>query len=149
MITITCKICFIILSKWDLEMGLHYPADYMLTLSCFHCIQIFFQGLLKFTSGDKNPEYKLISRCCRCPLNGDCMNHCPNECDARLKVSISSTFYAHLFSYKSFLHSLSLITVWLCDFCRKNIGAKAARKILIKLTKDFSRQTSTHRRSSL
>jgi len=38
------------------------------------------------------------------------------------------------FSYSSALHSFSLITVWLCNFWQKNIGAKAAHKMLTKLT---------------
>ncbi len=38
------------------------------------------------------------------------------------------------FSYKSALHSFSLITVWLCIFWWKNIGSKAARKMFMKLT---------------
>ncbi len=39
------------------------------------------------------------------------------------------------FLYKSILHSFSLIAVWLCIFFwRKNISAKAACKMLMKLT---------------
>jgi len=49
-------------------------------------------------------------------------------------VSISSTFYVRLFLYKNAFHSSSLITVWLCSFSIKNNGAKAARKMLMKLT---------------
>jgi hypothetical protein len=36
--------------------------------------------------------------------------------------------------YETILHSFSLVTVWLCNFWCKNIGAKAARKMLMKLT---------------
>jgi len=35
---------------------------------------------------------------------------------------------------ESALHSFSLFTVWLWDFLEKNIGKKAARKMLMKLT---------------
>jgi len=38
------------------------------------------------------------------------------------------------FSYKSDLHSFSLVTVWLCNFLAKNIGAKGTPKVLVKLT---------------
>jgi len=38
------------------------------------------------------------------------------------------------FLYKRALHSFSMITVWLYNFWQKNIGAKAARKMLMKLT---------------
>jgi len=40
------------------------------------------------------------------------------------------------FLYKSVLCSFSLITVGLCTFLGKYIGAKAPRKILVKLTTD-------------
>jgi len=50
-------------------------------------------------------------------------------------VSISSTFYTCLFLYESALLSFSLITVGLEICWQKNIiGAKAARKMLMKLT---------------
>jgi len=40
-------------------------------------------------------------------------------------------------SLSSALRSFSLITVWvLIYFCQNNIGAKAARKMLMKLTKE-------------
>jgi len=38
------------------------------------------------------------------------------------------------FLYKSALHTFSLIIVWVYNFWSKNIGEKAVRKILIKLT---------------
>jgi hypothetical protein len=39
------------------------------------------------------------------------------------------------FFYKSLFCSFSLVKVWLCNFfCLNNIGANAARKILVKLT---------------
>ena len=47
-------------------------------------------------------------------------------------MSISSTFY--IFLYKSALRSFSLIKIRLCNFLRKNIGAKATCKTLMKLT---------------
>jgi hypothetical protein len=37
-------------------------------------------------------------------------------------------------SYKRNLCSFSLVTVWLCNFLRKDIGTKAACKMLMKLT---------------
>jgi len=49
-------------------------------------------------------------------------------------VSISPTFYEQIFLYTSVLQSFSLLTVWLCNFCPKIICAKAARKMLAKLT---------------
>jgi len=49
-------------------------------------------------------------------------------------VSISSTFYSRLFLYKSALQSFSLVTIWLCNFWHKHISAKAAHKMLVKLT---------------
>jgi len=48
-------------------------------------------------------------------------------------MSISSTFYAPIFLYQSALRSFSLITIW-----RKNVGAMAARKMLMKLTTGIS-----------
>jgi hypothetical protein len=38
------------------------------------------------------------------------------------------------FSYKSFLRSFYVLTYWACNFWQKNFGAKAAHKILVKLT---------------
>jgi len=38
------------------------------------------------------------------------------------------------FLYKSVSSSFSLLTFWVCNFLAKNIGTKAARKVLIKLT---------------
>jgi len=38
------------------------------------------------------------------------------------------------FAYKSALHSFSLLKIWLCNFWQKNIGAKGACKMLMKLT---------------
>jgi hypothetical protein len=38
------------------------------------------------------------------------------------------------FSVESVLRSFPLVTVWLYNFWRKNIGAKAARKMLMTLT---------------
>jgi len=50
-------------------------------------------------------------------------------------VSISSTFYERIFLYESVLRSFSLVTFLLCNFLvHKNIGAKGARKMLMKLT---------------
>jgi len=37
-----------------------------------------------------------------------------------IKVSISPTFYEHLFSYESVFCSFSLFTVWLCNFLVKD-----------------------------
>jgi len=43
--------------------------------------------------------------------------------------------YAHFFCTKVLCAaSFSLFTVWLCNFCCKNMSAKAARKMLVKLT---------------
>ncbi len=53
------------------------------------------------------------------------------------KVSISATFYEHLFC-TSALRSFSQITVWHVIFWQKNIDAKDARKMLMKLTKGAS-----------
>jgi len=39
---------------------------------------------------------------------------------------------------KNAMRNFSLITVLLCNFLVKNIGAKAARKMLVKLTTDVS-----------
>jgi len=50
-------------------------------------------------------------------------------------VSISQTFYKQLFVQKCFLSSFLLLSVWLCNFLtQKNIGTKAACKMLVKLT---------------
>jgi hypothetical protein len=38
------------------------------------------------------------------------------------------------FSYKSFLCSFYVLTSWVFIFCRKDFGAKAAHKMLVKLT---------------
>ncbi len=38
------------------------------------------------------------------------------------------------FSYESFLCSFDVLTVWVCNFLAKDFGAKAAHKILVKLT---------------
>jgi hypothetical protein len=49
-------------------------------------------------------------------------------------MSIHISILRAPFTYLSILRSFSLVTVWLIGFCRKNIGAKAAHKILMKLT---------------
>jgi hypothetical protein len=48
-------------------------------------------------------------------------------------VTISKQHFTKAFSYKSVLRSYILITLWLCIFLQKNIGAKAAREMLVKL----------------
>jgi len=42
------------------------------------------------------------------------------------------------FSYEGAFHSFSLIIVWFCNFWWKNIGAKAACKMLMKLTTEVN-----------
>jgi len=49
-------------------------------------------------------------------------------------VSISSTFYTQLFCTKVFCAAFLLLQFGYVTFWHKNIGAKAAHKILIKLT---------------
>jgi hypothetical protein len=58
-------------------------------------------------------------------------------------VSISQIFYEQLFhmkvfcaafSYESFLCSFYMLTIWVCNFLRKDFGAKAAHKMLVKWT---------------
>ncbi len=54
-----------------------------------------------------------------------------------VKLTIGVNFINSLcvpFLYESVLLSFSLVTVWLCNFLRKNISAKAACKMLMKLT---------------
>jgi hypothetical protein len=38
------------------------------------------------------------------------------------------------FSYESFLHHFYVLTIWVCNFWQKDFGAKAAHKMLVKLT---------------
>jgi hypothetical protein len=38
------------------------------------------------------------------------------------------------FSYKSFLCSFYVLTIWVCNFWRKDLGTKAVHKMLVKLT---------------
>jgi hypothetical protein len=38
------------------------------------------------------------------------------------------------FSYQSSLHSVYELTIWVCNFLSKGFGAKAAHKMLVKLT---------------
>jgi hypothetical protein len=45
------------------------------------------------------------------------------------------------FSYQSSLHSLYVLTIWVSNFWRKDFGAKAAHKMLVKLTP--GKQTNT------
>ena len=57
----------------------------------------------------------------------------------KLTPGVNFTYILWLaFLYKSVLHSFSLITVRLCNFCRKNIFPKAAYKMLMKLTASMS-----------
>jgi len=58
-------------------------------------------------------------------------NYAPFDYDT-YQVSISSTFYTCIFCTD--LHSCSLVAVWFCSFLSKNIGEKAACKMLVKLT---------------
>jgi hypothetical protein len=48
--------------------------------------------------------------------------------------SISSALYARLFRTKFFARNFFVLRLKVCTFWRKNIGAKAARIILVKLT---------------
>jgi len=43
-----------------------------------------------------------------------------------IQVTISSTFYVHLFCAKALLHCFSLIKVWLCDFLTKEYLCKSS-----------------------
>jgi hypothetical protein len=38
------------------------------------------------------------------------------------------------FSYEIFLRSFYVFTIWVCNFWQKDFGAKAAHKMLVKLT---------------
>ncbi len=38
------------------------------------------------------------------------------------------------FSYESFLRSFYVLKIWVCNFWRNDFGAKAAHKMLVKLT---------------
>jgi hypothetical protein len=66
-----------------------------------------------------------------CPYGSRC-NFIHDELvapNANGQVSISSTFYERLFCTNMTFRQLSLITVW-----QKNIGAKSAHKMTVKLT---------------
>ncbi len=39
-----------------------------------------------------------------------------------------------VFSYQSSLRNLYVLTIWVSNFWRKDLGAKAAHKMLVKLT---------------
>jgi len=49
-------------------------------------------------------------------------------------LSISQTFFEQFFQTKVFSTSFSLLTIWLYILWQKNIGAKATRKMIMKLT---------------
>jgi hypothetical protein len=49
-------------------------------------------------------------------------------------VEISYSFYNQLFHNKVFLRSFYVLTIWVCPFWQKDFGAKAAHKMLVKLT---------------
>jgi hypothetical protein len=49
-------------------------------------------------------------------------------------VSISPIFYEQIFRAKVFLHTFNVLTIWVCNFWQKDFGAKAANKMLVKLT---------------
>ena len=55
-------------------------------------------------------------------------------CIKRYKQSISPTIYKQLFCKQVFFWSFHVLTVWIVIFWCKEIGAKAARKMLVKLT---------------
>jgi len=38
------------------------------------------------------------------------------------------------FPYQSSLHTFYVLTIWVCNFWQKDFGAKAAHKMLVKLT---------------
>jgi len=48
-------------------------------------------------------------------------------------LSISQTFFEQFFQTKVFSTAFSLLTIWLYIFWQKNIGAKAAHKMFVKL----------------
>jgi hypothetical protein len=50
------------------------------------------------------------------------------------QVSISPTFYVQLFLYESVLAGFLYLLFGFVIFCLKNIGSKAAHKMLVKLT---------------
>jgi len=49
-------------------------------------------------------------------------------------VSISPIFFEQLFRIKVFLANFYVLTIWVCNFWQKDFGAKAANKMLVKLT---------------
>jgi len=54
------------------------------------------------------------------------------------KVSISPTFYDQLFSYKCIFQAILYLQFGFVIFSQKNTGAKAACKMLVKLTKGLN-----------
>jgi len=57
----------------------------------------------------------------------------PFSC-CKIKVSILSTFYLQLFHIKVYFEAFLWLQFGFVIFCCKNIGKKAARKLLMKLT---------------
>jgi hypothetical protein len=56
----------------------------------------------------------------------------------RIKVSISQTFFVQLFVQKCSEQLYSPLKVCICIFWQKDIGKKAAHKMLVKLTKGIN-----------
>jgi len=54
--------------------------------------------------------------------------------ESRVAILISQTFYEHFLCTKVFGTAFLYLLFGFVDFWHKNIGAKAARKMLVKLT---------------
>jgi hypothetical protein len=50
-----------------------------------------------------------------------------------MTVNFTNILHA-AFSYQSSLRTFYVLTIWVCIFWRKDFGAKAAHKMLVKLT---------------
>ncbi len=75
--------------------------------------------------------------CTECPdrTNGFQGSSCVPELPTEARCQFHQHFTSSIVSYKSVLPTFSLITVW-----QKNMGTKAVRKILVKLTTGFLRR---------
>ncbi len=75
-----------------------------------------------------------------CPLHmDDNMNTTNNAIIQQVNILVSiHQHFTHGFFSKSVLHSFSVLTVWLCNFFAQEYCAKAACKMLIKLTQETS-----------
>ncbi len=87
---------------------------------------------------------------CFPPVKTSCCNTAfyKTSCKNSIFAINFTNILSSAFSYKSFTHSSHVLTIQVCTFWRKNIGAKAAYIMLVKLTPVVTKLTTNKKLST-